>query len=136
MAHFAQVNNGYVLRVIVVEQDVINSGQFGDPASWIQTSYNTKGGIHYDPVTQLPDDKPALRKNYAECGGIYDAQRDAFYSQRQNDYKGVVCESWILNEETCLWEPPSTRPENTETHHYMWNESTASWDEILDIIIP
>ena len=63
MAHFAQVKGGYVLQVIVAEQDVIDSGIVGDPSEWYKTSYNTKGGVHYDPTTNLPDGGVAFRKN-------------------------------------------------------------------------
>jgi len=130
MAHFAQVKGGYVLQVIVAEQDVIDSGIVGDPSEWYKTSYNTRGGVHYDPTTNLPDGGVAFRKNFATPMGTYDAQRDAFIPPKRVDYKGVVCESWTLNEETCLWEPPTPLPARTETHHYIWNESTTSYDEV------
>jgi hypothetical protein len=130
MAHFAQVKDGYVLRVIVAEQDVIDSGIVGDPSEWYKTSYNTRGGVHYDPVTNLPDGGVAFRKNFAVPMGTYDAERDAFIPPKTIDYKGVVCQSWVLNEETCLWEAPTPQPEMTETHHYVWNESTTSYDEV------
>jgi len=86
MSHFAKVENGIVTQVIVAEQDVINSGLFGE--GWVQTSYNTRGGQH-------PEGRP-LRKNYAGVGFTYDAQRDAFIPPKLD-------ESWILDEETCLW---------------------------------
>jgi hypothetical protein len=70
MSHFAKVENGIVIQVIVAEQNFINTGAVGDPATWIQTSYNTHGGSH-------PQDKP-LRKNYAGVGYTYDLERDAF----------------------------------------------------------
>lgn len=82
MAHFAQIDdNNVVVQVIVVEQDVINTGLFGDPAKWIQTSYNTRGGIHYGQDGN-PDGGVALRKNYAGIGYTYDAGRDAFHSTK------------------------------------------------------
>ena len=89
MAHFAKVEDGIVTQVIVAEQDVIDSGLFGD--GWVQTSYNTQGGQH-------PEDRP-LRKNFAGIGFAYDAERDAFIPPQNYP-------SWALNEETCLWEPP------------------------------
>ena len=92
MAHFAKVENGIVIQVIVAEQDVIDSGLFGDPASWVQTSYNTRGGEH-------PEGRP-LRKNYAGIGFIYDAERDAFIPPEPEG------DGWVLNEDTCLWEQP------------------------------
>ena len=70
MSHFAKVENGVLTQVIVIEQDVLNLGHWGDPALWVQTSYNTQGGQH-------PEGRP-LRKNYAGIGYTYDSQRDAF----------------------------------------------------------
>jgi len=87
MGHFAKVEDGIVTQVIVAEQDVIDSGLFGD--GWVQTSYNTHGGQH-------PEGRP-LRKNFAGLGYAYDAQRDAFIPPRPEG-------NWSLNEDTCLWE--------------------------------
>lgn len=88
MAHFAKVEDGIVTQVIVAEQDVIDSGLFGD--GWVQTSYNTFGGQH-------PEGRP-LRKNFAGIGYTYDAVRDAFIPPRPEG------DGWTLNEDTCLWE--------------------------------
>ena len=71
MAHFAKVENGIVTQVIVIDQETLNTGHWGDPASWVQTSYNTSGGVHSQGGTPL-------RKNYAGIGYSYDAGRDAF----------------------------------------------------------
>lgn len=90
MAHFAKVEDGIVTQVIVAEQDVIDSGLFGD--GWVQTSYNTHGGQH-------PEDR-SLRKNFAGVGFAYDAERDAFIPPMPEG------EGWVLNEDTCLWEQP------------------------------
>jgi hypothetical protein len=109
MSHFAQVENGVVARVIVAEQDVIDSGIFGH--GWVQTSYNTQGGQH-------PEGRP-LRKNYAGIGYTYDEQRDAFIPPQP-------FASWLLNEDTCLWDAPIARP--TEGGPFNWNEATLSWD--------
>ena len=111
MAHFAQVINGIVQQVIAVEQDVLNTGIFGDPANWIQTSYNTFGGKHSLGGTPL-------RKNYAGVGYIYDAVRDAFYAPQPHA-------SWTLDETTCLWNPPIPYP--IDGKRYTWNEGTLSW---------
>lgn len=93
MSHFAQIDeNNIVTRVLVIEQDVIDTGLFGDPATWIQTSYNTYGGEHALGGTPL-------RKNYAGIGFTYDPVRDAFIPPNEN-------EGWILNETTCLWGKP------------------------------
>jgi hypothetical protein len=91
MSHFARVENGTVVQVIVIEQDVLDTGLFGDPASWVQTSYNTYGGQH-------PEGTP-LRKNFAGIGYTYDPVRDAFIPP-QPDL------SWVLDENTCLWTQP------------------------------
>lgn len=111
MAHFAKVENGIVTQVIVAEQDFINSGAVGDPASWVQTSYNTRAGVHINGGTPL-------RKNYAGIGMIYDSVRDAFYGH--SPYP-----SWILDEETCAWNPPVARPNDGKT--YEWDEATTNW---------
>ena len=90
MAHYALVNaKGIVEQVIVAEQDVIDSGLFGNPTGWVQTSYNTHGGQH-------PEGRP-LRKNYAGIGFTYDIIRDAFIPPKPAD-------NATLNEDTCLWE--------------------------------
>ena len=121
MAHFAQIDeNNVVLRVLVIEQDVIDTGHFGDPASWIQTSYNTRGGVHYGPDNQ-PDGGVALRKNYAGIGYIYDPVRDAFYAPQPYP-------SWTLDEDTCRWQPPVPFP--TDGKNYAWDEATISWVEV------
>jgi hypothetical protein len=94
MAHFAFVNSdGIVEQVIVAEQDVIDSGIFGEPQSWVQTSYNTLGNVH------TYNDTP-LRKNYAGIGFTYDKDRDAFIPPKPGD-------NYVLNEDTCLWEKGS-----------------------------
>ena len=106
MSHFAHINpeTSEVDQVIVAEQDFIDSGAVGNPAEWVQTSYNTHGGIHYGS-DGLPDGGVPLRKNYAGIGCTYDRDRDAFIPPRPDD--GA---EYILNEETCLWEMPSGDP--------------------------
>ena len=123
MSHFAKVENGIVTSVIVAEQDFINSGAVGDPAAWVQTSYNTRGGVHYGQDGQ-PDGGVALRKNYAGIGYVYDAGRDAFYAQKPYN-------SWVLNESTCYWEAPTPMP-TEEGKRYNWNEETTSWVEVSE----
>ena len=122
MAHFAKVENGIVTQVIVAEQDFINTGAVGDPSSWVQTSYNTRGGVHYGADGQ-PDGGVALRKNYAGIGYTYDSERDAFYAPKPYT-------SWVLNETTCYWEAPTAMPDDGK--RYTWNEETTSWDEVVD----
>ena len=114
MSHFAFVNSkGIVEQVIVAEQDVIDSGLFGNPTGWVQTSYNTHGGQH-------PEGRP-LRKNYAGIGYTYDPQRDAFIPPKP-------FASWTLNEDTCLWNAPTPYPQDGKS--YQWNEETTSWVEV------
>jgi hypothetical protein len=114
MAHFAKVNQGIVEKVIVAEQDFIDTMVDTSPGSWIQTSYNTRGGVHSDGGTPL-------RKNFAAVGGSYDAERDAFIPPQPYP-------SWTLNEETCIWDCPVAYPDDDNT--YTWNEETQTWDEI------
>jgi hypothetical protein len=115
MAHFAQIDeNNIVVQVIVAEQDFIDSGIVGDPSKWIQTSYNTYAGQH-------PDGRP-LRKNYAGIGYTYDSVRDAFIPPKP-------FESWLLNEETCLWYPPVPMPNDGK--RYYWNEEQVNWIELV-----
>ena len=89
MAHFAQVQNGIVVNVIVAEQDFIDSGAVGDPSEWIQTSYNTKGGVHLLGGTPL-------RMNFAGIGYTYDSFRDAFIEPNPGD-------GFVFDEATCTW---------------------------------
>lgn len=120
MSHFAKVENGVVTQVIVAEQDFINSGAVGDPAQWIQTSYNTRGGVHYDPNTGEPsaDQSKALRKNYAGIGYTYDPVLDAFVAAKPFP-------SWVLDATTGTWNAPVPYP--TDGQNYSWDESTVSW---------
>lgn len=115
MAHFAKVENGIVTQVIVAEQDVINTGLFGD--NWIQTSYNTRGGVHYGQDGQ-PDGGIALRKNYAGIGYTYDATLDAFIPPQPYP-------SWTLDNATADWIPPTPMPNDGSP--YAWDEATKTW---------
>ena len=110
MSHFAKVENGTVTQVIVIEQDVLNLGHWGDPAGWVQTSYNTHGGVHTNGGTPL-------RKNFAGIGYTYDSERDAFYAPQP-------FASWILDEDTCVWQAPVERPAEG---NYAWDEDTVAW---------
>ena len=97
MSHFAKVCDGKVVQVIVAEQEFFDTFVDTSPGEWIQTSYNTHGGQH-------PEGRP-LRKNYAGIGFTYDRERDAFIPPKEDD-------SWVLNEETCLWEEPTQKDES------------------------
>lgn len=113
MSHFAEIENGIVKRVIVAEQDFIDSGIVGDPKNWIQTSYNTYAGKH-----RLGGNP--LRKNYAGIGYTYDKSRDAFIPPKPFD-------SWTLEEATCLWKSPKDKPKDNKI--YFWDETSQDWIE-------
>ena len=125
MAHFAKVQNGIVTQVIVAEPEFFQTFVDTSPGEWIQTSYNTRGGIHYNPETNEPsaDQSKAFRKNYAGTGFTYDKTRDAFIPPKPY-------ESWTLNEETCLWDSPVPYPDDGEMHS--WNEQTQTWDLVIN----
>ena len=113
MAHYAKVSNGVVTRVIVAEAEHFNT--FGDtePGKWIQTSYNTKNGVHALGGTPL-------RKNYAGVGYTYDSTRDAFIPPKP-------FASWVLNEDTCIYDPPVAFPTG-DSKSYIWDESVYQAD--------
>lgn len=120
MSHFAKVINGIVQEVIVIEQEELNRGLWGDPKDWIQTSYNTHGNVHYGLDGQ-PDNKPPLRGNYAGIGFVYDAINDVFYEKQPYN-------SWTLNKSTWLWEPPIPYPVNQGA--FIWNEELLNWEPV------
>ena len=124
MGHFAKVSNGIVTRVIVAEADFFNNFVDDSPGQWIQTSYNTRGGVHYQPNTNEPseDQSKALRKNYAGIGYTYDSTRDAFIPPQPFN-------SWTLNEDICLWDSPVAYP--TDGKLYKWNEEILNWEEVI-----
>lgn len=118
MAHYAKVVNGIVVQVIKADDWFIR--RLPDADSWVQTSYNTHGGVHYDPKTGLPDNKKPLRKNYAGKGYSYDKDMDAFIPKQPFP-------SWTLNKDTCLWEPPVPRPYGQK--QFVWDEQQGEWIE-------
>jgi hypothetical protein len=127
MASFAKIGlNSKVIEVLSVVNEVLHDSNgiekevngidfltklTGYPV-WKQTSYNTHGGVHSSGGTPL-------RKNHAGIGYTYDEDRDAFIPKKPFN-------SWILNEDTCLWEAPVAYPQDNYT--YRWNESTLTWD--------
>ena len=125
MAHFAKVLDGTVIDVIVAEPEFFETFRDTSPGTWIQTSYNTRGGVHYDPSTGQPsaDQSKALRKNYAGVGYSYNHILDAFIPPK-------LYQSWVLNEETGIWEAPSSPP--NDGNKYSWNDSTQSWTRITE----
>ena len=118
MAHFAKVENGLVTQVIVAEENFILTGVLGDPASWVQTSYNTRGGIHYGQDGQ-PSGREPLRKNYAGIGYTWDGTGFA----APQPYP-----SWTLNQDSYIWEAPTPYPNDNK--RYSWDEATTSWVEV------
>jgi hypothetical protein len=114
MGHYAKVVDGKVTQVIVADPEFFATFVDTSPGEWIQTSYNTQGGVH------LQGGIP-LRKNYAGFGYTYDRIRDAFIPPQPYP-------SWTLNEDTCLWDSPIPYP--TDEKMYAWDEETISWKEI------
>jgi hypothetical protein len=113
MAHFAKVVGGIVTQVIVAEHEFFDTFVDSSPGQWVQTSYNTHAGVHTNGGTPL-------RKNYAGIGYTYDSARDAFIPPKPYA-------SWVLNEDTCLWDAPTPMPTDDKT--YKWDEATTSWVE-------
>jgi hypothetical protein len=123
MAHFAEVDeNNIVLRVLVVDDLHESDGQnflantLGLGGTWLKTSYNTAAGVHANGGTPF-------RKNYAGVGYTYDETLDAFIAPKP-------FASWVLNEETCVYEAPVAYP--TDGALYLWNEETTSWDLVTE----
>jgi hypothetical protein len=125
MSHFAKVMNGVVQQVIVAEIEFFDTFIDTSPGQWVQTSYNTRGGVHYKPNSEIPseDQSKALRKNYASIGYTYDAVRDAFIPPKPYA-------SWVLDEFSCLWRSPVEKPNDGKL--YVWDEPTTSWVEVFD----
>ena len=111
MAHYAKVENTLVTQVIVAEPEFFDTFVDSSPGEWIQTSYNTEGGVHLLGGTPL-------RKNYAGVGDTYDSTRDAFIPPQPYA-------SWTLNEDTCQWEAPVPYPEDDKM--YTWDEDITNW---------
>jgi hypothetical protein len=123
MAHFARVNENWIVEeVIVVNNDVIKNNVgiecdwlgeqfcrslYGAHTKWIQTSYTGR-----------------IYKNYASVGYSFDSHRNAFIPPKPY-------ESWLLNEDTCRWDPPAPYP--TDDTLYVWDEETTSWVLQLDL---
>jgi hypothetical protein len=121
MSHFAEIDrNNRVVRVIVIDQETINTGRWGSPDRWIETSKHTLGGKHYDK-DGVEDSGIALRYNSAGIGYTYDATKDAFIPPR-------TFPSWVLNDDTCQWNAPTPMPDDGK--RYVWDEDTTSWKEI------
>ena len=122
MAHFAEIDgDNIVTRVLVVNDADASDGQnflantLGLGGTWKQTSYNTSGGVHSTGGTPF-------RKNYAGIGYTYDSGRDAFIPPKPYA-------SWLLNEDTCLWDAPTPLPVE-EGKMFTWVEADLNWQEV------
>jgi hypothetical protein len=115
MAHFAKIEDGIVTQVNVVDEEYFHANrETRYTGTWVQTSYNTQGGVHLLGGTPL-------RKNYAGIGYTYDEARDAFIPPKPFN-------SWLLSETTCLWDAPVAYP--TDGKLYMWDEEQQQWTEV------
>ena len=118
MSHYAKVLDGKVLQVIVAESDFFNHFIDTTSGAWIQTSYNTRGGVHYAPNSDTPDNGVALRGNYAGIGYTYDHENDVFYPPKPYD-------SWTISAPNWTWTPPTAKPDDGKS--YYWDETTKTW---------
>ena len=121
MAHYAFIDENYIVTEVIVGKTESNfdwERHYGDIRGQLckRTSYNTHGGVHATGGTPF-------RKNYAGIGYTYDPNRDAFIPPKPYA-------SWILNENTCLWDPPVPMP--TDQQPYQWNEDTQTWTVMSD----
>lgn len=136
MANFAKIGMNNMVTQVVHIDDIHMQDSNGDEhefigvdylkqitgsENWVQCSFNTRGGIHYDS-NQQPDGKPALRKNYPSVGDYYDFEREAFIAKKPKKYP-----SWILNESNCLWEPPVAEPNVEDRNMLAWDEKNVRW---------
>ena len=123
MSHFAKICDGKVIQVIVADPDFFDTFVDTSPGQWLQTSYNTKGGVHYGADGQ-PDGGVALRGNYAGIGYTYDHVNDVFYAPQP-------FASWTLNQTTWQWEPSVAYPD--DGLQYAWDEATTTWVEVPQV---
>lgn len=122
VSHFAKVTDGKVTQVIVAEKEFFDNYVDSTPGEWIQTSYNTRGGVHYAPNSNTPDGGIALRGNYAGIGYTYDRANDVFYPPQPYP-------SWTISAPNWTWTPPVAYP--TDGQKYTWDESIKNW-----VVIP
>lgn len=119
MGHYAKVVDGIVEQVIVAQKDFIDTLE--DSASWLKASYNTRGGVHYAPNSETPDDGIPLRKNFPSIGYHYDTEADAFYAPQP--FKG-----WVLHSDEFIWYPPIPHPE--DGNNWEWDENLETWVQV------
>ena len=120
MGHFAKVVDSKVVSVIVAEPEFFDTFVDSSPGTWLQTSYNTRGGVHYAPDSDTPDGGVALRGNYAGIGYTYDQVNDVFYAPQPYP-------SWTISAPTWQWQAPVPYPSTGGP--YTWDEATQSWVE-------
>lgn len=120
MAHFAKVVDGKVTQVIVAEPEFFATFVDSSPGTWLQTSYNTRGGVHYGSNGQ-PDGGLALRANYAGVGYTYDVVEDVFYAPQPFP-------SWTISAPDWIWQPPVPMPQDGKV--YVWSETELNWSEL------
>ena len=121
MADFAEIDTDNTVARVCVGDDTIGISWFTENlgGTWLESDRNSYGGVHFG-ADGKPDNFPALRKNFASVGDTYDPIRDAFIPPKP-------FESWVLNEDTCQWTPPTPMPTDGI---YVWDEPTLSWKEI------
>ena len=120
MSHYAKVINNKCNQVIVAEPEYFQTFVDNSPGTWLQVSYNTRGGVYYDPTTGQPSDdqSKALRGNFPGVGDNYDSIADKFYAPQP-------FASWILNKTTWCWAAPIAMPMDGKL--YKWDETTKTW---------
>jgi len=132
MSHFAEISGSTVIRVIVAEQGFINSGAVGNSSNWIQTSYNTFGGVHYGldaTGSYVADGGTQLRKNYAGIGYTYNTSRDAFYEPQPQNFVSSSLTFYKMDDD-----PPPSYIRNYFTQNpsgsipYLLNEDSCLWE--------
>ena len=125
MGHYAKVVDGTVSTVITAKEDFFATFVDSSPGTWIKTSYNTRGGIHYEPNVNPPvpsaDQSKAIRANYAGIGYTYDQANDVFYAPQPYP-------SWTISAPAWQWQPPVPYPDDGKM--YVWDEATLSWVEV------
>ena len=117
MSHYAKVLDGKVIQVITAEADFFKDFTDSSPGQWIQTSFNTKGGVHYDSQNK-PDGGVAIRANFAGIGYTYDSENDVFYASQPFP-------SWTISAPNWTWQAPVPYPNDGK--NYYWDEPTKSW---------
>lgn len=125
MAHHAHIDDQNVVdQVLVITTDELANGSHGDPSRWLKCSYNTHGGVHYEPNVYPPtpsaDQSKALRKNFPGVGHIYDPAADAFHAPQPFP-------SWTLDPDTFLWEAPEPMPAPEPGKQWHWDEDSQQW---------